>query len=58
MGIGEIPWTATKKYAEHYGLDFDVTESLIDIIREMDAAYIDYKNKETERNKPKPNQKK
>lgn len=57
MGIGEIPWTAIKKYSDHYGLDFDVTESLIDIIKEMDIAYIEYQNKETEKNKPKPKNK-
>jgi hypothetical protein len=50
MGLGVIPWTAIKKYAEHYSLDFDITESLIDIIREMDSAYIDFQNKETEKN--------
>ncbi len=53
MSIGPIPWTAIKKYTEHYGLEFDVAESLIDIIKEMDEAYMDYQNKETEKNKPK-----
>lgn len=54
MSLGEIPWTAKKQYTEHYGLDFDVAESFITIIKEMDGAYIDFKNKEIERNKPKP----
>jgi hypothetical protein len=51
MGIGEIPWTAIKLYADHFGFEFDLTESLIDIIREMDGAYISYQNDQIKRNR-------
>lgn len=40
MSIGPIPWTAIIEYANWYGLEKDVTEAFIDIIREMDAIYI------------------
>lgn len=49
MSIGQIPWTAMITYATHYGLAWDVTEAFIDIMREMDEAYIDDQTKEQKR---------
>lgn len=42
MSIGPIPWHDIIKYATWYGLARDVTEAFVDIIREMDRAYIEY----------------
>lgn len=49
MSLGPIPWSKIVAYAEHYGLEKDVTEAFVDIIREMDSAYLDY----NANNKPK-----
>ena len=46
MGIGPIPWTAIVEYAEWHGLDRDVAEAFVDIMREMDSAYMGYHNAE------------
>lgn len=51
FGIGPIPWTAIVKYIEFYNLDPDLAEPFIDIIREMDVAYIKYQTAEQERNR-------
>ncbi len=57
MGIGSIPWTSIMQYANWYGLEKDVTEAFVDIIREMDSAYVSYQSEEqkksSEANKPK-----
>lgn len=50
MGIGQIPWRDIISYASWYNLEKDVTEAFVDIIREMDTAYIDYQNKEQAKN--------
>lgn len=59
MSLGPIPWSEVIRYAGWYKLDRDVTEALVDIIREMDNGYMDYNTKEQERinnlNKPKTN---
>ncbi|QBQ71183.1 tail chaperonin [Shewanella phage S0112] len=51
MGLGPIPWTAIIQYAEHYGLDQDVTEPFVDIVCTMDQAFLDYHNKSIEDNR-------
>lgn len=51
MGIGPIPWNAIIQYAGWYGLDRDVTEAFVDIIREMDSAYIEHTVEEQKRKK-------
>lgn len=53
MSIGPIPWTAIVQYAGFYNLEPDVGEAFVDIIREMDQAYVKYQEDERERNKPK-----
>ena len=49
MSIGTVPWTAMLEYASHYRLSWDVTEAFIDIMREMDQAYIEYQTEEQKR---------
>ena len=49
MALGPIPWTAMNAYANHYRLAWDVAEAFIDIMREMDEAYISNQATEKER---------
>jgi nitrogen fixation/metabolism regulation signal transduction histidine kinase len=49
MGIGPIPWTAMTEYARYLNLDRDVTEAFVDIMREMDNAYVEYQTAEQKR---------
>ncbi len=57
MSLGPIPWSKIVMYADEYGLDPDVKESFVDIIRTMDVAFMDYNTTEQKRtaelNKPK-----
>jgi len=57
MEASSIPWTSIVHYAEWYGLEKDVAEAFVDIIREMDIAYLAHQQKERDRlaelNKPK-----
>lgn len=53
MGVGTIPWTAMVKCTQWYSLERDVAEAFIDVIREMDQAYVQYHADEQERNKVK-----
>ncbi len=53
MGVGPIPWNAIVQYAGWYGLDRDVTEAFVDIVREMDSAYIEHTVEEQNRKKAK-----
>lgn len=59
MSLGSIPWTAMVQYSHWYGLEPDVAEAFVDIMREMDQTYVKYYNdeqkKKTELNKPKGN---
>lgn len=54
MGLCPIPWRDIVHYAEFYELDCDIVEAFIDIIRDMDGAYMEWQNDEAERKKPKP----
>lgn len=57
MSLGPIPWSKIVDYAGFYGLDEDVTEAFVDIIRTMDTEYMAYNTGEQKRqaelNKPK-----
>jgi len=53
MGVGSIPWTAMIQYASWYGLEKDVTEAFVDIMRAMDNAFIKYQSDKTATPKPK-----
>ncbi len=49
MSIGPIPWTAMIQYACWYRLERDITEAFVDIMREMDQAFIEDQTKESKR---------
>jgi len=51
MGLGPIPWHIIVQYAKFYQLEEDVTEAFIDVIREMDTAFLE---KNQPQDKPKP----
>lgn len=51
MGDGPIPWTAIKDWAMYYGLNELQTDDLFYMIREMDAAYLDYRAKQQKNKK-------
>lgn len=53
MSLGPIPWSKIVTYAQHYGLDPDVTEAFVDIIRTMDTEYMAYNAEQQAKNKPK-----
>ena len=44
--MGPIPWTSVVMYSDRYGLEPDVSEAFVDIIREMDNAYMEHYSKE------------
>lgn len=63
MGIGPIPWNVIVQYADYYGLESDIAEAFVDIIREMDSAFIKYQIDEQKSlndpiKKPGPNRRK
>lgn len=45
MGEGPIPWTAMNQWAIRHGFRGDEFDRLIDIIREVDTAYMELRNK-------------
>jgi len=49
MGLGPIPWDKIIAYCHYKGLDEELVEPFVVIIRSMDAAYLDWSNKETEK---------
>lgn len=53
MGLGPIPWRDIKEYALFYKLDDDIIEAFVDIIMDMDRAYLEMKSEELENSKPK-----
>lgn len=46
MELGEIPWSKIVEYGCRAGLDQDMVDALVFIIREMDGAYLDWMQKE------------
>lgn len=44
MGIGPIPWSAIKAYAEEFGIVGDEFESFLHIMRAMDSEYLSQAN--------------
>lgn len=48
LGFGPIPWDKMLAYAQVHGLEQDVTELFIYVVREMDNAFLEY---EAERQK-------
>src|SRR5690606_30486884 len=53
VSLGPIPWRDILLYAEYSGLEEDVIEPFIFIIRHMDDAYLKWSDSENERDKPK-----
>ena len=51
MDIGRIPWSIIVQYSDRYKLDEDVSEAFVDIIREMDNAFLKWNLGERERHK-------
>ena len=49
FAIGPIPWRDIIHYADRAGLARDVAEAFVVIIKEMDAGYLEWQNKEQER---------
>ena len=49
MGIGPIPWDKIVQYGSYAGLDDDMIEPLVSIIREMDAEYLLWHSDATEK---------
>lgn len=46
MSCGPIPWSAVASYAVHHELDEEETEDLVQLVREMDAAFLRYHDEE------------
>lgn len=49
MSLGPVPWSKIVEYADRYGLDPDVSEAFVDIIRTMDVAYMKHCSEESKR---------
>jgi hypothetical protein len=45
MGEGRIPWSKTKDYALHYGLDDVEFDILWELITRVDGAYLEWQSK-------------
>lgn len=46
MEIGEIPWSKIVEYGLHKGLDGDMIDVLVHVVREMDGAYLGWTGEE------------
>jgi len=57
MSLGPIPWSKIVQYADRSGLEPDVAEAFVDIMRTMDVEFMKYNTAEQKRaaelNKPK-----
>jgi hypothetical protein len=51
MALGPIPWDKIYIYSHHKGLDEDLIDPFIQIIREMDAGYLNWNKKQQLRKK-------
>ena len=45
MSAGAIPWFAIVDYGDRVGLDAEENEALVEIIRAMDVAWLDWQEK-------------
>ena len=50
MSLGPIPWSKMVQYADRSGLDPDVADAFVDIMRTMDMAFMNYNAAEQKRN--------
>ncbi len=57
--MGPIPWNIIVQYAEYSGLELDITDLFIRVIRSLDLVYLNWCSEETKKlnklNKPKGN---
>lgn len=49
MATGPIPWRDILQYASYSGLERDVADAFVVIIRSMDAGFMEWQAKEAER---------
>lgn len=49
MSLGSIPWRDSLRYAHHYGLEQDLIDPFIQVIRAMDVAYLEWMESEREK---------
>lgn len=40
LGLGPIPWFHCVQYAQLYGLDHEMTQLFVNVIRELDECYL------------------
>jgi len=44
--IGPIPWTAAMAYAEHAGLDREMSDVFLEVVRGLDATWIEWQSQQ------------
>ena len=49
FGVGAIPWSAIKRWADHYEIGGEDFDYLVTYIRAMDGAYMKFAHKEMEK---------
>lgn len=49
MGEGRIPWSKTREYALHYGLNDVEFEILWELITRIDGAYLEWQSKRSKK---------
>ena len=49
MGLGPIPWTAIIAYMDHHDIPYMLHSAMIVAIVAMDAAYLEWADKESKR---------
>lgn len=47
--MGPIPWNIIVQYAEYCGLEIDITDLFIRVVRSLDSAYLDWCKEAAER---------
>lgn len=47
MAVGPIPWTAIDRYVTVHGYEGDDYEEAVYLIRQMDAAYMEFQSRKT-----------
>lgn len=40
--MGPIPWNIIVQYADYYGLEIDITDLFIRVVRSLDLVYLDW----------------
>lgn len=46
MELGEVPWSKIVEYGRYKGLDGDMIDVLVHVVREMDSAYLGWTGEE------------